>query len=591
MQSKPVLNLKSLLKLALRDKRLLIFGNCLGILAAVCSVPVPLLTPTLVDEVLLDKPGWLTAILHNFLPTAWQTPVALIVTVMLITITLRMASTLLQISQTRLFTRISKALVFKLRSQVLSHLQHVSMAEYETMGSGEVSSYLIKDIDTIDVFISESISKFVVATLSILGVAIVLLFMHWQIATIILLFNPLVIYVTTRLGATVKNLKQKENNAFQWFQEAITQTLDAMHELRIMNRDKNYIHGLIHKARLVRDTGRQFSWQTDVANRLSFLVFLFGFDVFRAIAMIMVLLSDLSIGQMIAIFSYLWFMMGPVQELLNVQYQYYAASAALERIQKLFSLKEEPQYHPLKNPFDKNDDIGISAHKLSFSYVPDQPVLNEIDFDIAPGEKIAIVGASGGGKSTLVQLLLGVYQPSHGHIKINDDQMSEIGLSEIRNNMGCVLQHPAMLPATIRENLTLGQETDDAKIWQALKMACLADVVHHMPDGLDTFIGQRGIKLSGGQKQRLAIARMILTNPKIVVLDEATSMLDVPTEKAIHRNLRDFLKSKTTIIVAHRLSAIQEADRVLVFDGGAIVERGHHQDLMDNGGLFAKMYQ
>lgn len=591
MQTQPVLHLKALLKLATRDKSPLIWGNLLGILAAVLSVPIPLLIPTLVDEVLLQKPGWLTHALTQILPLSLHSPIMIILSVTCLTITLRFSSALLQISQTRLFTRISKAIIFRLRSQLLSHLQHVSMAEYENVGAGQVSSYLIKDLDAVDIFISESIGKLIVAVLSIAGIAIVLLVMEWKIALIILLFNPIVIYLTVRLGKTVKSLKQKENNAFQWFNEAITQTLDAMHELRAMNRDKNYIRGLIDNARKVRDAGRQFSWQTDLANRLSFLVFLFGFDLFRAAAMIMVLSSELSIGQMIAIFGYLWFMMGPVQELLQIQYQYYAATAALNRVQRLFSLKEEPQYSGIQNPFANQETLGISAHNLSFSYADSHPVLNRVNFEIQAGEKIAIVGASGGGKSTLVQLLLGMYQPKQGEIHINGTRYSEMGLATVRENIGCVLQHPAMLPASIRDNLTLGQQYDDHTLWHALEIACLDDVVRSMPQELDTFIGQRGIKLSGGQKQRLAIARMVLKSPKIVILDEATSMLDVPTEKIIHERLRAFLKDKTTIIVAHRLSAIQEADRVLVFDEGQIVEHGHHQTLLKNNGYFAKMYQ
>ena len=226
---------------------------------------------------------------------------------------------------------------------------------------------------------------------------------------------------------------------------------------------------------------------------------------------------------------------------------------------------------------------------LDFAYGEDK-VLEQLDLNIGAGEKVALVGASGGGKSTLVQLLLGLYSAQRGSIRYGGVPLEEIGLDCVREHVAVVLQHPALFNDSVRANLTMGRERSDQACWRALEIAQLADGVRRLPQGLDTVVGRSGVRLSGGQRQRLAIARMILAEPKVVILDEATSALDAATEYALHQALGDFLEGRTTLIVAHRLSAVKQADRVLVFDGGHIAEDGDHQQLIAEGGLYARLY-
>ncbi len=305
--------------------------------------------------------------------------------------------------------------------------------------------------------------------------------------------------------------------------------------------------------------------------------------------MLTVLFSDLSIGQMLAVFSYLWFMIGPVEQLLNLQYAFYAAGGALTRINELLARRDEPQYPGGADPFQGRGTVGIEVQGLSFAYA-DEPVLDGLNLSIAPGEKVAIVGASGGGKSTLVQLLLGLYTPQAGSIRFGGSSQEEIGLAGVREHVAVVLQHPALFNDTVRANLCMGRERSDQACWQALEIAQLADTIAVLPLGLDSMVGRSGVRLSGGQRQRLAIARMVLAEPKVVILDEATSALDAATEYALHQALGEFLQGRTTLIIAHRLSAVKQADRVLVFDGGRIAEDGDHQQLIAEGGLYAKLY-
>lgn len=581
---------QKIFSLARQHKKILIQAHLIAILAAVILVPVPMLMPLLVDEVLLEKPGFMVATINPLFPQSWHSPALYIISIMIVTMTLRLFGTLLSVWQTREFTLVAKDITFHLRKDLLHRLQTISMAEYETLGSGAVASHLVTDIDTIDAFIGSALSKFLVAVLIILGIAFTLLWIHWQLALFILIMNPIVIYFTTILGKKVKELKKRENSAVETFQQSLTETLDAIQQIRASNRERHYLLRVIDRARGVKQNSANFSWKSDAANRLSFFIFLMGFEVFRAVSMLMVVFSSLSIGQMFAVYAYLWFMMTPVQEILGIQYNYFSANAALKRLNRLLTLKKEPVYESKLNPFQNHTTASLSIENIHFSYANGEPVLDGVSLDIKAGEKIALVGASGGGKSTLIQVILGLYPASQGQIYFNQIPVSDIGLSTVRENTATVLQHPALFNDSIRNNLTMGINLDDEKLWQALDIAQLKQTIDEQPGKLDTIVGHNGIRLSGGQRQRLAIARMILTNPKVVILDEATSALDTATEEKLHKALEKFLEGRTTLIIAHRLSAIKQADRAFVFDGGKIIDEGHHDDLVNRDGLYQQLY-
>lgn len=581
---------QTLLELAKLHKKSLIKANTIAVLAVIASVPVPLLMPLLVDEVLLNQPGFAVHGMQQIFPPDWQGPVLYIFALLLLTLLLRGASLVFNVIQTRLFTLTAKDITFQIRRDLLKRLQYISMADFETVGSGTVASHFITDLETIDHFIGSTISKLLVAILTVLGTSAVLLWMHWQLALFILFLNPVVIYFTTVLGKRVKHLKARENKAFEIFQQALTETLDAIGEIRANNRGKHYTNLLTNKADDIKTHASNFSWRSDAAGRLSFMVFLFGFDVFRAIAMLMVVFSDLSIGQMFAVFGYLWFMMGPVQEILNVQFSFYSAKAALGRINSLISLKEEPRYPHLTNPFENKKTVSIRMENIHFSYDNQLDVLNGVTLNIKAGEQIALVGASGGGKSTLVQALLGLYPISQGMIYFDDVPYNQIGFDTVRDNVSTVLQHPVLFNSSVRDNLCMGRELSDDDLWQALTIAQLEVTIRTLPEQLNTLVGRQGVRLSGGQRQRLAIARMVLSEPKVVIFDEATSALDSETEFQLHKAMKNFLQNRTTIIIAHRLSAVKQADHVYVFEDGMVSEQGSHESLIEQQGLYAKLY-
>jgi len=576
-------------RLALQHRKALLQANGIAVLAAMASVPIPLLLPLLVDEVLLERGDAALRLMDRILPAAWQGAIGYIGLMLLVTLLLRGAALLFGVLQAKRFAGLSKDVVYRLRLRLIERLKRISLGEYESLGGGTVTAHLVTDLDTLDTFVGETLSRFLVAVLTLAGTSAILIWMHWQLALLILLFNPLVIYSTVLLGKRVKHLKRLENDSTARFTQALGETLEAIQEVRAGNRQDFFLGHLGLRAREVRDRAVASQWKADASSRASGLLFQFGIDVFRAAAMLTVLFSDLSIGQMLAVFSYLWFMIAPVEQLLGLQYAFYAASGALARINELLARADEPQYPGRADPFKGHTTVGIEVRDLRFSY-RDEPVLDGLDLSIAAGEKVAVVGASGGGKSTLVQLLLGLYTPQSGTIRFGDATLQEIGLERVREHVAVVLQHPALFNDTVRANLTLGRERSDEACWQALEIAQLAPTIRALPQGLDSVVGRSGVRLSGGQRQRLAIARMVLAEPQVVILDEATSALDAATEYALHQALGQFLRSRTTLIIAHRLSAVKQADRVLVFDGGRIAEEGDHHQLIAEGGLYAKLY-
>ena len=574
----PGCSIKGIVQQLLQYKKALIFGNIIAIAATLLVVLIPLFIPLIVDELLLGKDHhFISWISEHIFTTDTKGYVLGILAVILI---LRVLSTLLTILQTKIFVSISKNITFKMRESLLHHLKRVSLKEYEMMRVGAVTSKLVTDVETIDSFVSSTISKLIVAVLIMLFSAVVLLWIHWQLALFILITNPIVVLFTVKLSRNIGNLKKEENKAVELFQSSLTETLELFHQIRAANKEEYFFKQSETKAKELKEHSVNYGYKSDAAIKFSYLIFLAGYEVFRAVSILAVAYSDLSVGLMLAIFSYLWVMVSPTQDIINFQYVLATAKAACKRINSIYEMEQEPLVVQTANPFETSKAIELKVSNLSFSYLENKPILENINMQIDRGCKVAIVGASGSGKTTLANILVGFYPFDEGEILYEGVSNKVLKLSTIRENIYLILQHPKLFNDTMRFNLTLGKEYSDEMVKNALQIAQLDDIIERLDKGLDTLVGKDGIKLSGGQRQRVAIARMILSNPKVVIFDESTSALDVHTEAKLFEALQSFLKDKTVITIAHRLSTIKSAEFIYVLEDGNVVDSGTPQELL-----------
>jgi ATP-binding cassette subfamily C protein len=573
----------------LKQKRRLVQANIIAIFAVVVSIPVPLLMPILVDELLLKKEGWYVHTVDAVFGVV-DDKYNYVVIALLLALILRGLYFALSILQNWYFNIISKKIVYKIRQKLLSHISRLSLSEYEFFGSGKISSLMIVDLGTVDTFLTESTSKLLISILTIIGVSVVLLAIHWPLALFILFLNPIIVVLTTKMARKVSKYKKRENATISLFQDSLNETLDLFWQVRASSTESRFFTTLENRAKDIKDAAVAYGYKNDASRKKSQMLFLTGFETFRAIGILIAFYGDLSIGMMFAVFGYLWVIVVPIQEILSIQYNYHNAKAALLRINEIFNLKAEPKFSHKLNPFKDTKTNEIELKNINFSYSSDKEILKDINLKIKKGSKVAIVGASGSGKTTLAQIIAGFYQPNSGEVLFDNQSSKDIGLDVLREHIYMVLQSPYLFNESIRFNLTFGKEIDDKKITEAIKIAQLDEFVDELIEGVDTMVGKNGIKLSGGQRQRLSIARMIIANQNIVILDETTSSIDVITEDHIFGELESFLKDKTTIIIAHRLSTINMADFIYVVEKGEVVEFGTKEELLSIDDGYFKNY-
>ncbi|MEA2016892.1 MAG: ABC transporter ATP-binding protein [Campylobacterota bacterium] len=569
------ITLKYLWQLLLNDKKSLILGQIVTLIAVLLSLPIPLMLPALVDEVLLEKPSFFVNNIDNFFGSGDALYYVSIVAFSVIL--LRFVYFIFNSLLTKIFTKISKYITFKIREKLLKHLQKVSMNEYETLGSGAIGANLITDINTLDNFIITTASKFVSSVITLVAIAIVMIFIHPILGIMILVIQPIIILMAKKISNNVKVLKKDENSSIEKFQDNIGEVLDLFGQIKASNKELYFFNESIQKAKIIQKTSNEYNYKSVVYEKFSYTIFLIGFEIIRAAGLLMVVYSDLSIGMMFAMFGYIWFIMTPIQDILTIQYSYATTKAALERINKILDLEVEPNGDEKLNA---DDGLKIEFKNMSFGYSKDKEILKSISFKINSSEKIALIGASGSGKTTLAQLTSGFYTKNSGDILYNDVSIENLKRESIRENIFLVLQMPILFNNTLRFNITMGDDAiKDEDIFKALKIAQLNDMIENMVDGLDTTVGRHGIRLSGGQRQRLSIARMIIADPKVVIFDESTSALDVQTESKLFNELEPILKNKTVITIAHRLSTVKNANMIYVLENGTIVQSGTHEEL------------
>ena len=549
-------------------KKEFISAQIIAIFATFISIPIPLLMPLLIDEVLLKKGGkWIDFINIFF---SHCTAFCYVLITLIIVVFLRSFFIGLNILQTFFFEKITKDISYKIRIRVMEHLKRLSINEYENVKTGDIASRLITDVNTVEEFLIKSVSKFIISSLMLIAIGIVLLIINLPLGILIIFLNPFVVILSSKIASKVKKYKKAQNKTISIFQEALIETLELFEQIKAYNKEKIFFKKLFGLSKELKNKSFDFSYKSEAFSKTSHLIFFIGYEIIRAGGILAVAYGNLSIGLMIAVFAYLWYMMTPIQEIISIQYSFFSAKAALERINEILTLKTEPIFPHKQNPFEKN--ITIELNNITFKYKESNYIFKNANATIYPNKITALIGASGGGKTTLAKIIAGFLLVEEGEVLYNGISFKQIGLDKIRQNVSLILQETRLFNDSLRFNLTLGKNFDEKEIYEAIKKAELLDTIRKMPKGLDTYVGKNGVKLSGGQKQRIAIARALLHKPKVVILDESTSALDIETEDKVFKNIENFLYSRTSIIIAHRAETIAKADEILMVKNKQILK-------------------
>ncbi len=552
-----------------------------GILATLLLLPIPMLIPLLIDEVLLEHPGKMTEIISALSDSSdiW----VYISVILILVLMLRFTAFFFNNKKMFYAAKITQKISYLLRHRILHHLERVSISEYETLKSGGIASKTVQDVGSVSGFAGQVVTTVLSASLMLVGIAAVMLWMNWVLALLVFMLNPLFLGFSRILGRKTGVLLRRQHEAYQVYHELLNETLELFIQVRASNQERNFFGILQGHAKEIEKASLDYGYKASVAQSSSTLLTNTVVDIFRALGIAAVAYSDLTISMMIAFLFYLSTLVTPIQQLMGLVISYQSTKPALDRINTLLSLSQEPYYPHEADPFESTKTTSVELKKISFSYANGKQVLHDITLKAKSGEKIALIGSSGSGKTTIAQIMVGFYPSHSGEILYGDIPIEQIGLPVVRENVALMLQQALFFNDTIRMNLTLSKEKSNEKIYEALKAAQLESFIRQLEDGLETPIGKNGIRLSGGQRQRLAIARLILSDPKIVIFDEATSALDNATEFHLYETLESFLKGRTTIIIAHRTTTIKQADYIYLIEEGRVQAEGSYDELQSKG--------
>ena len=542
-------------------KKSIIIANILAIVMTLISVPVPLFIPHLVDEVILGKEGSFTSTVNQFIEIG--NPVYYIVIVFILTILLRGIRSYIDVIRRVIVEGIIEDIRLEMRKKILNHLKDVSMSEYDVLGSGAVSSKMTTDIASVIKFLSGSIGTIAVQVFTLIGISIVMLYLNWKLALIILILNPLVVRGFVNTFKKVSKRLKERNKAISKFTNSLTESLELFNQIRVQNREEHFTNKVDKDATDIRNIS--FEYQKESAKSLNFsrLLFTYANDLFKMLALYFVFMGEMSVGEMLAIFIYANMTSAPIHLILNFVKNYHDAKEAMERLNDILKLKKEQKFKMEIDSFKDKETASIELKNISFAYDENKEIFKNFSLKIEAGEKVAITGETGSGKSTLANIIMGLYPIDKGEILYNGVDITKVGYEKVRENIGFVLQSPLLFNSTLRYNLSLGKGYSDEEMYRVLKIAQLYDFVDELPKKLDTIVGKNGTKLSGGQRQRLSIARVLLDRPKVIIFDESTSSLDNETENRLLEALDDYIKHKTIITIAHRQTTIDMAERVV----------------------------
>lgn len=482
---------------------------------------------------------------------------------------------------------VGQKIVARLREQMWTKFIRLPVSYFDKNKSGESVSRVVNDTSIVKDLITQHFPQFITGIITIIGAIIILFIMDWKMTLLMLISVPIAVTVLLPLGKRMSKISRNLQDETANFSGSIQQTLGEIRLMKSSNAEK------AEQTKGFKNITKLFSFGLKEAKifalvgptmyliNMIVIVMIIGYGGIRVEE------GTMTTGSLVAFLLYLFQIIYPITSFAMFFTQLQKAQGATERIMEILDLKLEED----KEGIDLDiTNKTIYFDHVTFGYDKSEIVLKDISFEVHPGTMVAFAGPSGGGKTTIFGLMEQFYRPSSGIIRIGDTPIQKLSMKSWRGQIGYVSQDSPMMAGTIRENLCYGMEDiseiDDQRLWQVAEMAYAAQFIKEFPNGLDTEVGERGVKLSGGQRQRIAIARAFLRNPKILMMDEATASLDSQSEGIVQKALMKLMEGRTTFVIAHRLSTIIDADKILFIEKGQITGVGTHQQLVANHALY-----
>lgn len=501
---------------------------------------------------------------------------------------------LIQVAQRAMNSWLSQQIIYDMKNQMYAHLQQMSHSFFTSEPQGDVITRMTSDIEGVQTVLTETLTTLVSNLLVILTTAVTLFTFHWKLAIVGILVVPLMQIPTRVIGKKRWKLLRQVQSKKDAQNQHITETLGVSGSLlvKLYQREEleNQRFRTINRAVTDITLKEQRASQNHMA-LMQLFVQLGPVLIYLAGGILLIGGGTLTVGAIITVVSLIQRLYSPVSSLFNIQVSLTRSFALFERIFDYYDRKIEIQNCADPIPCDRPRGEITFSH-VDFSYRPDKPVLRDICFTIPPGGTYALVGPSGAGKSTVTNLIPRLFDPTAGSVLIDGVDVRQYDLSGLRRSIGIVTQDTYLFNGTIRENLLYAKEdASQEELERACRAANIHDFILSLPEGYDSLVGNRGLKLSGGEKQRVSIARAILKNPSILILDEATSSLDSISENCIQDAVEPLLQGRTSLIIAHRLSTVLSADQILVIQDGRIVDQGAHRELLERSSVYAELYE
>ena len=488
---------------------------------------------------------------------------------------------------TYMLASVGQRIVARLREQMWLKLIRLPVSYFDKQQSGESVSRVVNDTGIVKDLISQHFPQFITGIISIIGAIIILFIMDWKMTLLMLVSVPLTMAIMIPLGGKMAKISRGLQDETAIFSGNVQQTLSEIRLMKSSNaeafEEKKGITGI----KSLLSFGLKESKIFALIGPIMYTIVMFVIVVIIGYGGIRVANGSMSTGSLVAFLLYLFQIIYPITAFAMFFTQLQKAKGATERIVEIMELPLEEGQKGIEMDIT---NLPLSVENVSFAYSEDEPVIQHVSFEAQPGQMIAFAGPSGGGKSTMFGLIERYYEPTAGVIHIGDTPISQLTLESWRSQIGYVSQESAMMAGTIRENLCYGlkdwENISDDRLWEVAKMAYADEFIRSFSQGLDTEVGERGVKLSGGQRQRIAIARAFLRNPKILMMDEATASLDSQSENVVQEALSRLMEGRTTFVIAHRLSTIVDADKIIFIEKGEVTGIGTHQELIESHQLY-----